>query len=135
MELKIEQSEIEKAIRDHLQKLVNDGLGYETKKALEKAIADAVTPEVVAGFVDSAMRALTDKDLTARILEETHVAIGHAVQTVVQESIVAMVARLRGWSNRDFSSREHQAELDALRARLFPSQNVKDQATDGARDQ
>lgn len=117
MELKIEQSEIEKAIRGHLQKLVNDGLGYETKKAL----ADAVTPEVVSGFVESAMRALTDKELTARILEETHIAIGHAVQTVVQESIVAMVARLRGWSPRDFQSREHQSEIDALRLRLFPT--------------
>src|SRR5262245_3187065 len=120
MDLKIEQSEIEAAIRSHLQKMVNEGLGYETKKALEKAIADAVTPEVVQGFVDSAMSALTDKTLTARILEETHHAIGHAVQTVVQEAIVSMVARLRGWSNRDWANREHQAELEALRARLFP---------------
>jgi len=121
MELKIEQAEIEKAIGGHLQKLVNEGLGYETKRALEKAIADAVTPEVVAGFVDSAMQALTDKDLTAQILDETHHAIGKAVQTVVQESIVSMVARLRGWTNKSWENKEHQAELDELRARLFPN--------------
>lgn len=120
MNLTIEQSEIETAIRAHLQKLVNDGLGYETKKALETAIAKAVTPEVVAGFVDSAMRALTDKDLTARILEETHRAIGQAVQLVVQESIVSMIARLRGWKPDGYASRDKQDELDALRARLFP---------------
>lgn len=124
MELKIDKSDIEKAIQDHLNESVKRGIDYRVTDALNKAIADAITPEVVSGFVDSAMAALTDKDLTARILDETHRAIGYAVQMTVQESIVSMVARLRGWKPDGYASREKQEELDALRARLFPSQNA-----------
>lgn len=125
MNLTIEQSEIEAAIRGHLQKLVNEGIGYEAKKALDTAIAAAVTPEVVSGFVDSAMRALTDKELTARILDETHRAIGIAVQTTVQEAIISMIARLRGWKGDGYRSAEQQADLDQLRRRLFTSSALR----------
>jgi methyl coenzyme M reductase alpha subunit len=118
MELKIDQSTIESAIQEHLNEVVKRGVDYKVKDAINQAIADAITPEVVSGYAEAAVRALTDPTVSQRIVSEMHAAIAEAVRLTMQEAVVAVAARLRGYSPS--RSGDDQARLDALRERLFP---------------
>lgn len=119
MELKIDQAKIQEAIQDHLDRTVKEGIDYKVKEQLNQAIADAITPEVVSGYAEAAVRALTDPSVTQRIVTEMQHAIAEGVRLTMQEAIVSVVAKLRGYQpTRD---KEDAARLEALRARLFPT--------------
>ena len=119
MQLNIDQASIEAAIKAHLDETVALGIDYKVKEAINKAIADAITPEIVQSYVDSAMSALTDPDVSLRIVSEMQHAMAEAVRVTMEETVLAVAVRLRGYSpNRN---REDEAKIDTLRERLFPS--------------
>lgn len=118
MQLEIKSDSIREAIQQHLDQTVREGINYRVKDALNKAIADAITPEVVTSYVEAAMQALTDPEITKRIVTEMQLAIAEGVRLTMQEAIVSVAARLRGYNvNRN---REDEQKLEDLRARLFP---------------
>lgn len=122
MEIKIDKTQIEAAIQAHLDESVRKGIDYRVTQALNSAIADAITPEIVSGYVDAAMQALTDPAVTQRIVTEMQHAIAEGVRMTLQEAIVSVAGRLRGYSpNRN---REDEQRLEELRRRLFPTQVV-----------
>ena len=119
MQLNIDQASIEAAIKAHLDETVARGIDYKVKEAINRAIADAITPEIVQSYVDSAMSALTDPDVSLRIVSEMQHAMAEAVRVTMEETVLAVAVRLRGYStSRD---RDAEAKIDALRERLFPS--------------
>ena len=118
MELKIEKDAIEAAIQEHLDKAVSDGLSYKIKGALDEALADAVTPELVQGYVEAAMGALTDAAVTERIVTEINAAMAEAVRMTMQEAVVTVVAKLRGY--RPDMKHGDSDRVDEIRRRLFP---------------
>lgn len=121
MKLEIDQQQIQEAIQAHLDKVVKEGIDYKVKEALNKAIADAITPEVVSGYATAAVKALTDPGITARVVAEMQNAIAEAVRVTMEEAVCSVAARLRGYQpNRN---RDDEAKMEALRARLFPSEN------------
>jgi hypothetical protein len=119
MELKIDEKEISAAIQLHLDEVVKKGIDYRTQEALNDAIAKAITPEVVSGYATAAVKALTDPDITRRIVVEMQRAIGEAVRMTMQEAILSVAARLRGLPSYN-RSKEESAKMDELRQRLFP---------------
>lgn len=119
MQLNIDQASIEAAIKAHLDETVARGIDYKVKEAINKAIADAITPEIVQSYVDSAMSALTDPDVSLRIVSEMQHAMAEAVRVTMEETVLAVAVRLRGYNtSRD---RDAESKIDALRERLFPS--------------
>jgi methyl coenzyme M reductase alpha subunit len=120
MQLEISQEAIQAAIQAHLDETVKRGIDYKVTNALNNAIAAAITPEVVSGYVDAAMKAITDPAITQRIVTEMQAAIAEGVRLTMQEAIVGVACRLRPQSRNT----EEQARMDAVRERLFPSPNA-----------
>lgn len=118
MELKIDETKIEAAIQDHLDHAVREGINYRIKDALDKAIADAITPEIVSGYVAAAMQALTDPGVTQRIVTEMQHAIAEGVRITMEEAIVGVAGRLRGYNPS--RNKDDEQKLETLRTRLFP---------------
>lgn len=114
MELKIDPAQIQSAIQDHLDRVVKDGIDYRVKEQLNKAIADAITPEIVAGYAAAAVKALTDPTVTQRIVQEMHNAIAEGAREAMQEAVVSVVARIRGIRIID------DPKVQEIRQRLFP---------------
>ena len=120
MKLEISQEAIQAAIQEHLDKTVKEGISYKVTNALNDAIAEAITPEIVSGYVDAAMKAITDPAVTQRIVTEMQLAIAEGVKLTMQEAIVGVACRLRP----QVRNSEEQARVDAMRERLFPSENA-----------
>lgn len=123
MEIKINPEQIQAAIQSHLDRVVKEGIDYRVKEAINTAIADAITPEVVAGYAEAAVKALTDPGVTQRIVEEMHAAISEAARLTMQEAIVSVASKLRGYNlNRN---RDDTEKIEELREKLFPSTGSK----------
>ena len=119
MKIEIDPAQIQAAIQAHLDKTVKDGIDYKVREALNDAIAKAITPEIVSGYADAAVKAMTDPAVTQRIVTEMQLAIAEGVKLTMQEAIVGVACRLRP----QVRNSEEQARVDAMRERLFPSEN------------
>jgi glycosyltransferase A (GT-A) superfamily protein (DUF2064 family) len=119
MKLEINQAKIEEAIQAHLDKMVTEGIDWQVKEQLNKAIGDAITPEIVKGYADAAIKAMTSPDVTQRIVTEMNDALAEAVRQTMQEAVVAVVVKLRTM-RRSGSSMEMDQMASEVRNQLFP---------------
>jgi hypothetical protein len=118
MKLEIDQEKITAVIQEHLDRAVKDGIDYRIKQQINEVIAEAITPEVVRHYATAAVAAMTDPKVTERMVAELQRAVAEGVRMTMEEAIVTVACRLRGYQpNR---SSEDQVKMEQMRDRLFP---------------
>lgn len=116
MNLTIDQQAIESAIQSTATAAIHDAVGhYSMKSAIVQVVLDQLSSSSITTAVGQAVAQVNTQELADALAAEIVASIRRGVLAVVQESLVEMVAKLRG-----LSTYSDKAAIQELRREMYP---------------
>lgn len=112
MNIKIDEELIQNAIRASIQDAVSTAVkGYSVQSVIANAMASELTSSVVVQAVKDAVHRVDMDSMVESLAREIQRATIKAVVAVVQESMVEVIARLRGLSPYDDKDKRERERI------------------------
>lgn len=107
MEIKINQDEVQAALDNGTTAAIKNAFeGYSMRNAIEKVLAEAVLPDVMATAIRGAVSQIDIDELQGALSKQMSRSITKAVQTMLQDATINMLLDLRKIPDYDKPRRE-----------------------------
>lgn len=118
MEIKIDESVIQKALNDQATKGLANAFGnYDIQRAIQSTISESVIPEIMTTAVVNAASQIDVSKLSQSIAEELTKAVIKGTQAIIRETMVTILLDIRKIPSYDNEKRE-KARLE-ISTKLF----------------
>lgn len=114
MELKIDESMLEKVISEKIGTAIQQALGdYAVTRALGEKFSESIAYGAIAEAVDAAVKNLDTERLTKSLAEQIERTATAATVSILRSSFVEVIAKLRGVSEYGSDRLTRLAEIKA----------------------
>lgn len=116
MEIVLDEAAVTKAVNESAVKAVTDSLvSYKVREKLESALAESALLEGIGKVVNEAVAQMDLSSLSTSLANEIARSTASAMSLVLEESVVEIIAKIRGKQYDDVAKTRIKAELRAAR--------------------